>query len=64
MKTYLLTTCIVFGLITLAHFARIAVENRHLATDPVFMGLTVASAGLSFWSWRLYRRMPPGTGKP
>lgn len=59
MKTYLLTTCVVFGLITLAHIARIAFENPKLATDPYFASLTIASAALCGWSWRLWKRRTP-----
>ena len=56
MKAYLITTGAVFGLIVLAHFARVVAEGAHLATDPLFALLTVAAAALSFWAWRLLRR--------
>lgn len=56
MKAYLITTGIVFALITVAHFWRIAVEGSRLAMDPLFALLTLATAGLSIWAWRLLKR--------
>ena len=41
MKAYLITTGVVFGLITLAHIWRLFAE-RHLAADPWFVVLTVS----------------------
>ena len=56
MKAYLITTGTVFALITLAHLARILAEGARLATDPLFMLLTMATAALSVWAWRLLSR--------
>ena len=47
MRAYIMTTGAVFGLITLAHVLRIFAEG-HLATDPWFVLLTVATAMLTF----------------
>jgi hypothetical protein len=58
MKAYLITTGTVFGLITLTHIWRALAEGPHLATDPLFMLLTIASAALSLWAWGLLRRLP------
>ena len=55
MKAYVMTTGAVFGLITLAHIARIIAEGPRLMTDPFFVLLTVATAGLSLWAWRVFR---------
>jgi hypothetical protein len=55
MKTYVMTTGIVFGLLTLAHIWRAFVEGPHLATDPSFVVITVVAAGLSVWAWRVLR---------
>ncbi len=57
MKAYLITTGTVFGLITLAHIWRVQAEGLHLATDPVFLGLTVLTAVLCFWAFRLLSRL-------
>jgi hypothetical protein len=57
MKAYLITTGMVFGLITLAHIWRVLAEGSRLATDPFFLLLTAAAAALSFWAWRLLTRL-------
>ena len=54
MKAYVMTTGVVFGLLTLAHLWRIIVE-RHLATDPIFILITLAAASLCVWAWRVLR---------
>ena len=59
MKAYLITTGTVFGLITLAHIWRMAVEP-HVWQEPVFLLLTVVAAALSVWAWRLLRRSSRG----
>ena len=55
MKAYLITTGLVFGLITVAHVWRVFAEGSHLATDPVFVVLTLVSAGLCIWAFRLLK---------
>jgi len=55
MKAYLVTTGVVFGLITVAHVWRVVAENPHLAKDPIFIALTVIAAGLTVWAWRLLK---------
>ena len=57
MKAYLLTTGAVFGLITLAHIARFVAEGSRLATDPVYLLLTIAAASLCFWAFYLLGRL-------
>jgi len=54
MKAYVMTTGAVFGLLTLAHLWRI-IEERHLATNPWHLLITVAAAALCLWAWRLLR---------
>ena len=58
MKTYVMTTGALFGLLTLAHVSRVIVEGPHLATDPFYVLITIAGAALSIWAWRLLRRSP------
>lgn len=58
MRTYLTITGVVFGLVTLAHIWRAIAEGPHLATDPVFVVLTLAAASLSLWAFRLLWRGP------
>ena len=55
MKAYLISTGGLFGLITLVHLWRIVDEWPHLATDPWYLLLTAAAAGLCLWAWRLLR---------
>lgn len=55
MKRYVITTGLIFGLVTLAHLARMVVE-RPLATDPAYWLVTAAVAGLAGWAGWLLRR--------
>jgi hypothetical protein len=57
MKAYVITSGGIFGVLTIAHLLRIAVENRHLATDPLYILITLASATLCIWAWRVLRRL-------
>ncbi|HEV8598179.1 MAG TPA: hypothetical protein VGQ69_02355 [Gemmatimonadales bacterium] len=58
MKAYLITTAAVFGLLTVLHVWRIFAEGTHLARDPGFLLITVASAALCVWACRLLRFRP------
>jgi hypothetical protein len=55
MKAYVITTGAVFGLLTLAHLARVFAEGPRLAADPWFVLVTVAAAALCLWAWRLLK---------
>ena len=55
MKAYVLTTGVVFALLTIAHLWRIAAEGLHLLANPGWVAITVAAAALSFWAWRVLR---------
>ena len=55
MKTYVMTTGAVFGLLTLAHIWRVVADEPQLATDPSFVLITVAAAALCVWAWRVLR---------
>ena len=55
MKSYVVATGVIFGLITLAHLWRMFVEPR-LATEPWFLLTTVVSAALCVAAWRVARR--------
>jgi hypothetical protein len=56
MRTYVITTGILFGLLVLAHLVRLGIEGVRLAKDPFFVLATLVSAGMSLWAWRLARR--------
>ena len=55
MKTYVMTTGVIFGLLTLAHLLRVIAEGPRLATDPWYVLITVAAGALCAWAWRLVR---------
>jgi hypothetical protein len=55
MKAYVMTTGAVFGLLTLAHLLRIIGEDPRLATDPSYVLITLVSAALCLWAWRVLR---------
>ncbi len=59
MRAYVLTTGIVFGLLTLAHLWRIAEEGVQLLTNPWWVGITLGAGALAFWAWRLLRVSRP-----
>ena len=59
MKTYVITTGTVFGLLALAHVWRIVAENRALGTDPYFLLITAIAAALSVWAFSLLRKRAP-----
>jgi hypothetical protein len=52
MKAFLITAGTVFGLVVVAHVARMFSEPQ-LVREPWFWALTVLSAALSAWAWRL-----------
>ena len=58
MKTYVVTTGVIFGLITLAHIWRVIEEGPQLAREPWYVLLTVAAAALCIWAVRLLWRSP------
>ena len=52
MRPFLITAGSVFGLVVVAHVARIVAEPQ-MAKEPWFLALTLAAAALSAWAWRL-----------
>jgi hypothetical protein len=58
MKAYLITTAVVFALLTVAHIWRGIQEGSHVAAQPWFILLTLASAALCVWAVQLLRRWP------
>ena len=53
MKAYVTTTGAVFGLLTAAHVWRVLAEGPHLAKDPFYVAITVATAAFCLWACRL-----------
>lgn len=60
MRTYVITTGTVFGLLTIAHILRMFIENPHLGVDPVYLAITAATAGLCVWAFYLVRQSARG----
>ncbi|MEP6763078.1 MAG: hypothetical protein ABJB66_02145 [Gemmatimonadaceae bacterium] len=59
MRTYVITTGIIFALLVVAHVARMVVESRELMTDPAYLSITLFSAAMSLWAFRLATRKTP-----
>jgi hypothetical protein len=55
MKSYVMTTGVLFGLLAVVHLWRVVEEGPRLATDPWYVLITFAAAALCFWAWRLLR---------
>jgi hypothetical protein len=53
VRAYVITTGTVFGLIFLAHLARVLIEGVMVARDPIFLALTALAAGLALWALRV-----------
>ena len=45
----------VFGLVVVAHIWRVIEEGPHIATDPVFIVITILAGAMSFWAWWVLR---------
>ncbi len=56
MRTYVMTTGVIFGLLVVAHVWRMVAESASLATDPWYLLVTVAAGLLSLWALVLLRR--------
>jgi len=55
MRAYILTTGVIFGIVTLAHVWRM-IEEKPMATEPWYILITVATGALCLWAWRVLRR--------
>ena len=49
MRAYIATTCILCGLLILAHIARLFAESIVIATDPFFLIPSIASIAMLVW---------------
>ncbi len=56
MKAYLGVTGSVFGLIVIAHIARIFMEGRQVM-DVWWVLLTLLAAAMAVWAGRLFRQL-------
>jgi hypothetical protein len=55
MKAYVMITGALFGLLTIAHIVRIIMENPGLASDPIYILITILTAVLCGWAFYLVR---------
>ncbi|MFL5560640.1 MAG: hypothetical protein ACJ79K_04110 [Gemmatimonadaceae bacterium] len=53
MKSYVIVTASIFGLLTIVHLWRVAVESSLLAREPEYLVITALSAALCVWGVRL-----------
>jgi uncharacterized membrane protein len=61
MKAYLLTSGAIFGLITVVHIWRLALEPNML-TQPWFLLITLCAAAFSVWALLLFRETARASG--
>jgi hypothetical protein len=57
VKAYVLTSGLLFGLLTLVHVWRVMEEGPGLASDPWYVLITLVAAALCVWAFRLLRIM-------
>ena len=58
MKAYIITSGTIFAAITVAHIMRMVAEGRHVSTEPLYIILTLLSAGLTIWAaWLVLRKL-------
>jgi len=57
MKAYIITTGVIFALLTVAHIVRLAVESTRFLTEPIFALFTILSAALTIWAVVVLRRL-------
>jgi hypothetical protein len=59
VKSYVVTSGIVFALVTLAHLTRIIAEGAHLLRETAFVILTLIAVALTVWAFQVLRHLPP-----
>ncbi len=56
MRTYVMTTGVIFALLVVAHVWRLFAESASPATDPFYILMTLAAGLLGVWALLLLRR--------
>ena len=56
MRAYVATTGLLFALLVVVHVWRGVLEGAGIWQKPAVVSITVVSAALSVWAWRLYRK--------
>ena len=62
MRAYAVTTGVVFGLIVIAHIARLVAEGPSAFRSPVFVISSLLSIGMVVWSVLVLRRLGRSSG--
>ena len=57
MKAYVITTGVIFALITIAHVVRLVLESTRVLTEPIYVIFTILSAAIAIWAVTLLRRL-------
>ena len=55
MKPYVVTTGTIFATVVVAHAWRVIEEGSRLMKSPAFVFITLGSAALAVWAWRVGR---------
>lgn len=58
MRTYVITTGVIFGLLVVAHVWRVFAEGTWLLKDPFWFLITGLAAALCVWAFTIARRTP------
>jgi hypothetical protein len=58
MKAYVTTTGALFVLLFLVHLWRAIAEGATTLKNPFYIFVTVLSAVLALWAWRVRRKLP------
>jgi hypothetical protein len=64
MRAYVIVTAVIFGLLTVMHIWRMAVESAELAHQPPYVAIIVLSALLCAWGVWVLVRQPQTRGGP
>ena len=57
MRSYVVTTGLIYVLLLLAHVARLVAEGRSPLESTAFVATSVVAAAMAAWSWRVYRSL-------
>jgi len=57
MRAYVGTTGLMFGLLVIAHIARLTVQGPAALRSPVFVVASFVSIGMLVWSILVFRRL-------
>ena len=58
MKAFIVVAGAAFGLLVLAHIARLFAEGTHLLSEPIFLLTTVGSLAACVWALFLLKKPP------